>query len=116
MLPMMQAHLPERQTPMDTKQEVAARLKHLRRAWGFEQAKPFAAWIGVEYSMWNHYETAVRDLSVMNALKVCQKTGASLDWLFRGLDHTLPDHVLDRLRSTPEAPAKPRKPRLVAND
>lgn len=87
---------------MDSKQEVAARLRRLRLAWGYDQAKPFAAWVGVEYATWNHYETANRDLSVPNALKVCQKTGASLDWLFRGLDHTLPDHVLDRLRAVPE--------------
>lgn len=90
---------------MDRVENIAERLRRLRIAYGFERARAWCEWIDVPESVWNPFEKANRRISLDVALKVCQKTGASLDWIFRGLEHTLPPHVFERLRNVPSAAA-----------
>lgn len=82
---------------MDNPDVIGARLKRLRLALGYSQARPFCAFVGISDQAWNNYETGRRRISIDEAMKIIMKTGASLDWIYRGLDHTLPKHVADKL-------------------
>lgn len=88
---------------MEKLEDIAERLIRLRRAYGFEEARPWCEWIGVSESVWNPFEKAKRRISLDVALKVCAKTGASLDWIYRNSEPTLPPHVFDRLRAVPNS-------------
>jgi transcriptional regulator with XRE-family HTH domain len=98
---------------MDRNEDIAARLIRLRLAKGYEQAKAFAERLGISEGNWNHFERARRKISIEDALKVCQKTGVSLDWIYRGIEHTLPRHVQDELAEVPEQTVTP--PRRVVH-
>lgn len=81
---------------MSEQEQIGARLLELRRAYGYK-AKDFASFVGIAETTWNNYERGKRRISIDEALKVASRTGAGLDWIFRGLEHTLPKHVIDRL-------------------
>jgi transcriptional regulator with XRE-family HTH domain len=83
---------------MDTPEIIGARLKALRLALGFTQAKAFADFLDLNYSAWNHFETGRRAPLVQDGITVAVRTGASLDWIYRGLEHTLPVHLAEKLR------------------
>lgn len=76
---------------------IAPRLKALRLASGFEQATDWCEHIGVLPNVWNPFERGSRRISLDVAIKVCEKTGASLDWIYRGLEHMLPLDLAKRL-------------------
>lgn len=82
---------------MDRPEVIGARLRRLRIAKGYAQAKAFCDSIGVQDTAWNNWEKGRRVIPIEVALKVAAKTGASLDYIYRGMEHTLPKHVLDAL-------------------
>jgi len=86
---------------MDGPEQIGARLKRLRIAYGFAVAKQFANFVGISEAAWNHFETGRRPPTVPDAIKVAAKTGASLDWIYRGMEHTLPLHVAQKLEQVP---------------
>lgn len=81
---------------MDGPEEVGRRLRHLRVAYG-HKAKTFANLLGIAETTWNNFERGKRRISIDEAIKVAAKTGASLDWIYRGLEGTLPLHVVEKL-------------------
>lgn len=78
---------------MDTPEIIGARLKLLREAFGFEEAKAWCDHLGIATNAWNHWERGRRAITVEAALKVATKTGATLDWIYRGMEETLPVRV-----------------------
>jgi transcriptional regulator with XRE-family HTH domain len=81
---------------MSEQEQIGDRLLELRRAYGMK-AKDFAAFVGIAETTWNNYERGKRRISIDEALKVASRTGAGLDWIFRGIESSLPGHVLQRL-------------------
>lgn len=94
-------------------EDVAARLRWLRlaisQAQGIRNMTEWAKFVGIGLSAWHNYEVAYRRIQLNEAVKVCGKTGASLDWIYRGDDfwHTLPEHVQKKLSAVQDdSPAK----------
>ena len=83
---------------MDTPQVIASRLIALRQALGFKQAKVFSEFIGAGETTWNTFERAHRAITIETATKLTRKTGASLDWIYLGFEHTLPFQLAEKLR------------------
>ena len=82
---------------MDKPEIIGDRLRRIRLALGHTQAKAFCDSMGLLDTAWNNWERGRRVIPIEAALKGAGKTGASLDWIYRGLDHTLPKHVADKL-------------------
>jgi transcriptional regulator with XRE-family HTH domain len=82
--------------------QVALRLRRLRNALGFETVRDFAAFLNVNEQTWYHFERGRRVPTIRDAIKLADKTGASLDWIYRGLEHTLPLHVVQKIAAVPE--------------
>jgi transcriptional regulator with XRE-family HTH domain len=76
---------------------IGTRLKALRDALGYE-ARAFCEIIGIFEQAWNNYEHGRRRIGIDEAMKVVTKTGVSLDWIYRGLEHTLPLYVAKKFR------------------
>ena len=89
---------------------ISERLKRLRLAYGYQQsAAPFARLVGISERSWNRYEKGRRRIELEQAMKVVSVTGASLDWIYRGIEHSLPLDLarklqfVDQLLAGPEA-------------
>jgi hypothetical protein len=78
--------------------EIALRLRQLRLAMGFPQKRAWCAFIGGHEPLWNMFESGSRRITLDEALRVCDRTGASLDWIYRGLEYALPVHLAEKLR------------------
>jgi transcriptional regulator with XRE-family HTH domain len=64
--------------------DISDRLKQLRESTKLDQVA-FCRVVGIEPQAWNNYERGFRRISLDQALKICQATGASLDWIYRGI-------------------------------
>jgi transcriptional regulator with XRE-family HTH domain len=72
---------------------VAGRLKRTREAFKMSQAD-WCRLVGIETQAWNNYESGRRRISIDQAIKVCQATGVTIDWIYRGLmNSSLPPQV-----------------------
>jgi transcriptional regulator with XRE-family HTH domain len=69
---------------MDRPEVIAARLKALRRAMGFDQASKWCAFVEIPENSWAHFEHGRRPITVEAAVRVADKCGTSLDWIYRG--------------------------------
>ncbi|MET3252239.1 helix-turn-helix domain-containing protein [Bradyrhizobium diazoefficiens] len=69
--------------------EIGDRLRWIREARQMNQAT-FCRLVKIEQQAWNNYERGTRRISLDQALKVCAKTGASLDFIYRGISSALP--------------------------
>ena len=76
---------------------VAARLVELRLAFGYRYSVDWARHLAIHPTTLANYESGTRMITVPAALKYAQKTGASLDWIYRGLDYSLPANVQEKL-------------------
>jgi transcriptional regulator with XRE-family HTH domain len=70
--------------PETEAQLLAKRLRLTREAMKLSQAE-WCRLVGIDPQAWNNYEKARNRISIDEALKVCQATRASLDWIYRGL-------------------------------
>jgi transcriptional regulator with XRE-family HTH domain len=84
----------------DSATAIGARLRLIRLAYGALQGSSramaqaeFARLCGITSSAWNNAETGDNRIGLDNALAVCRRTGASLDFIFRGERANLP-HAL----------------------
>ncbi|MCB8819550.1 helix-turn-helix domain-containing protein [Microvirga rosea] len=84
---------------MDKPEVIAIRLNSLREALGFKQARAFCQFVGITDQAWNHYSSSRRRISLDEAMKIVNKTGVSLDWIYRGIEHILPVHLVEKLRA-----------------
>ena len=83
---------------MDTPAAIGMRLKALRYALGFKQAKAFCGSIGVLDTAWNNGERGRRIIPLEVASKIYLRCGASLDWIYHGVEHALPVNLAEKLR------------------
>lgn len=85
--------------PDTSVEAIAYRLRLLRRAMGWSQVAASTA-TGINTTTWNNYERGVGPIPYRSALKVCQASGASLDWIYRGIPAMMPVKLMadiDRL-------------------
>jgi transcriptional regulator with XRE-family HTH domain len=87
---------------MDQPQQIAVRLRRLREALGFDSARDFAAFLDIPEQTWYHLEKGRRSILPPDAVKVCARTGVSMDWIYRGMEDTLPLHVFKKIQAVPE--------------
>jgi transcriptional regulator with XRE-family HTH domain len=77
---------------------ISARLRALRESRGQNQAD-FCKSVGISKSAWNNYETGDRRLSLEAALQLCDETGVTLDWIYRGVKYGLPSALADAIHN-----------------
>jgi hypothetical protein len=86
---------------MESARAIGQRLRRLRLAMGFPQKRAWVQFIGGHEPNWNSFESGNRRITVDEALKLCAKTGASLDWIYRGVEGNMPLHVVQKLAAVP---------------
>lgn len=80
-----------------------ARLRWTREAYARTRGIPgmsmqaFANLLGVKQNTWHNYESGARPLPTDTAILVCQRTGVSLDWIYRGRLDLVPPPMRDAL-------------------
>jgi DNA-binding XRE family transcriptional regulator len=89
-----------------SKQAIAVRLRQTREALELDQAG-ICRLTGITPQAWNNYEKAVNRIALEQALMICQKTGVTLDWIYRGEAGALPYKIASKLPGT--VPAKGRR-------
>lgn len=83
----------------------ARRMRHLRQAMGFAQAKEFAAWLGIGEDRWGNVERGY-PLSADLAKKLVYRIhGLSLDWLMLGRGEGLSPRMASMLGVGPPSPS-----------
>jgi DNA-binding XRE family transcriptional regulator len=87
--------------------EVAERLRYSRMALQLTQTR-LCAISGIETNTWNNAETAKQRLGLDSAIKVCNATGLTLDWIYRGIKTGLPLSIAEALQRI-EADPPPRR-------
>jgi len=79
-----------------TNTDIARRIIALREALGHNQSA-FAALVGISQPAMNNYEKGLRRPDLDVAVRIHQRTGVTLDWLYLGNRSGLPAHLLARL-------------------
>jgi hypothetical protein len=83
----------------------ANRMRHLRQAMGFAQAKEFAAWLGVSEDRWGNVERGY-PLSADLAKRLVHRIhGLTLDWLMLGRGEGLSPRMASILGVGPPSPS-----------
>jgi transcriptional regulator with XRE-family HTH domain len=72
---------------------IGRRLKAIRLANGFERQGEFADALGIGRNAYNSWETGAQRPGLTQAFRVVDQFGVSLDFIYRGHLHTLPDSV-----------------------
>ena len=73
--------------------EVARRLRRTRLALGYESQAGFARVIDTKVSRYNQYETGERLITLDVALRITERFGVTLDWIYRGDASGLPRRI-----------------------
>jgi transcriptional regulator with XRE-family HTH domain len=76
---------------------IAERLVLLRESMGMAQTE-FAARAGIHQSIYNVYESGRRRPSLNDAIKLRQRLGVSMEWLYFGDELSMPDRLIGPLR------------------
>jgi DNA-binding XRE family transcriptional regulator len=76
--------------------EMAARLVLLREALGYTQAA-FSRRLGISYQRLSNWERSTQALPLNGAQLVRRVTGATLDWLYYGIESGLPRDLADKI-------------------
>ena len=90
--------------------EIGKRLKLLRTALKMSQTA-LCRLASISPQAWNNAETGDNLLTVPNAVRLCQVTGVTLDWIYRGqIQSALPVIVLEEIqRQQLQQAAKPKR-------
>jgi transcriptional regulator with XRE-family HTH domain len=83
---------------IDKAEIIGKRLRTLREALGYDQARAFCQFVGFSDQALYNYETGKRRISLDEAMKIVAKTGVSLDWIYRGVEYSLPVQLAENLR------------------
>lgn len=75
---------------------IGERILALRRALGLTQAQ-FAERVGASRSRVNNWEAGTRRPDLDAAIRICESTGATLDYLILGRASSLPNDLFERL-------------------
>jgi transcriptional regulator with XRE-family HTH domain len=89
--------------------EVADRLRLTREALRLKQAA-LCRITGISTSAWNNAETGDARIGLDNAILLCQATGVTLDWVFRGIRAGLPHPIAERISELERAAERAMKP------
>lgn len=81
-----------RKLPRDAR-AVGKRITHVREALGQRQAE-FARLVGISQQALNNYERGRQRPDIEQAMKICERTGATLDWLYFGDASGLPSRLM----------------------
>lgn len=73
-----------------TQADIGWRIRILREALGYSNAAAFAGFVGWTPQQLNNYERAAKRPEVSMATKLCLRTHATLDWIYRGERGGLP--------------------------
>lgn len=90
-----------------TTPDVADRLQATRRALKQTQAR-LCRLTGISTAAWNNAETGDARIGLDNAILLCQATGVTLDWIYRGIRHGLPHPINEAITRLDAAPARKR--------
>jgi transcriptional regulator with XRE-family HTH domain len=74
---------------------IGRRLHRMRVALGYENLSVFARALNCAPNRYNQYENGVRPLTLAVAIRICDKFGVTLDWLYRGDSSGLPKRLTD---------------------
>jgi transcriptional regulator with XRE-family HTH domain len=91
--------------------EVALRLRHSRLALKLTQAR-LSAITGIRANAWNNAEKGKNRLGLDSGIMLCQATGLTLDWIFRGVRSGLPVTIAEALLEIERNPPV-KKPKRV---
>ena len=94
---------------MDEKRmkEIGLRLRRLRIAEGYPSHAGLAKRLEVNRSTWLRWEAGARLIPPAQADQLCALTGVTMDWIYRGQEDALPEHIAAKLRAAPESPPPP---------
>jgi transcriptional regulator with XRE-family HTH domain len=82
--------------------DIAKRLVALRTSLGLNQVA-FAALVEISQPAMNNYERGIRRPDLDVAVRIHQRTGITLDWLYLGNRSGLPGHLLAKLPDLSES-------------
>lgn len=88
-------------------ENVADRLRTTRVALKLTQAA-LCRLTGISTAAWNNAETGDARIGVDNAILLCQATGVTLDWIYRGSRTGLPHPINEAIARTESAPVRKR--------
>lgn len=88
-----------------TNADIARRIVALRTVLQLNQSA-FAALVEVSQPAMNNYEAGLRRPDLDVAVRILQRTGVTLDWLYLGNRSGLPGHLLAQLPDLSEETAK----------
>lgn len=92
---------------------IGRRLEALRIACEKGTQEQFASQIGVSKNRYNNWAVGVGAIPVAQAIRVCEETGASLDYIYRGERGSLPSKlsasVKEAERAGAPSPSSPSK-------
>lgn len=74
-------------------EDIGWRIAILRQAMGYSNAARFAAFVGWTPQQLNNYERGSKRPEVTMATRMCNRTGVTLDWIYRGERAGLPLQV-----------------------
>jgi transcriptional regulator with XRE-family HTH domain len=89
--------------------EIGERLRRLRFAEGFSSPDAWGKRFKTKRVTWLSYEAGRRLIPPTEADRLCDLTGVTMDWLYRGHEHTLPGHVREKLAAAPADLPPPRR-------
>jgi len=80
--------------------EIANRLRAVRHHFGLG-SKEFAEQAGVAYKSYSQWESGDFRCSIDGAIRLCERYGVSLDFIYFGKLHTLPSNIAMEISSSP---------------
>ncbi len=81
---------------------VSRRLRWLRKAMGFDNQRQWVKFLDpsqtqIQHTHWNNYEKGGINIPAKKATLVASKTGATTDWILRGVKGNMPVDLLQRI-------------------
>jgi transcriptional regulator with XRE-family HTH domain len=90
------------------REAIIQRITVTRRAYGWSQSE-LSRRLGITPQAWGHYEHCRSNIPYEIASKICDLTGVSLDWIYRGVEILLPKIVADHLANLRESAPQRRR-------
>jgi len=78
--------------------DIGERIRVLREALGYKNASLFAAFVGWSPQQLSNYENGQKRPEVTMAIRLCNRTGVDLDWIYRGRTAGLPMRVANLIQ------------------
>lgn len=78
--------------------DIGWRISVLREALGYPNAAQFAAYVGWTPQQLNNYQRGSKRPEVTMATRLCNRTGVTLDWIYRGERAGLPLHLANAIQ------------------